>query len=382
MNEEGDLKPDVSLKKEAAKRLLGGRVIPRVLATLGLIATFGCGNVENPVNPPPAILTQQMVEDQSVQSEVTTKKTELPDDIIATEELGEKYHTRIWNIPGVKLYLRQKAIENEPVFYDLLEGNAESLDVVLLDGSYIHTSFMNEEQKANLPELVDELQLFERRERFKREKYFEAQGPKMKEVFNQRLEELEKKVKSGELKQEEFNLQKDILKTSMRPFLEGPTEDDLNATNAIGMYVRTLRFKEAENPQDDKIRQKIYILLALKEVEMKELKSGNVKVYMKKNLGGIALNPDQSFPDPSKYSIFPKDERYPVGGQSSGFALRHEFAHHKYGHPQADWVPLEDIKKAYKAYQEGDDSLYYFVFETPEGKIYTRTRTPVAQPQI
>lgn len=378
-NESDRLKSE---KREVAKRLNGGRVIPRMLAALGLIAMVGCGNVENPVNPPPAVLVQEMMDNPPDVTKPITKKVELPADVVSPEELAEKYHTKIWNLPDIKLHLRQKALENESVFQDILTGNVESLDVVLLDGPYIHTRFMNEEQRANLPELVDELQLFERRERFKREKYFEAQKPKMQEVFNQRLGELEKKIRSGELKQEEFELQKDILKEGMRPFLEGPTEDDLNATNAIGIYVRALRFKEATNPQDDKVVQKIYILLALKEVKMEELKSGNVKVYMKKNLGGFTLNPDQSFPDPSKYHINPKDDIYPVGGQSSGFALRHEFAHHNYGHPQADWVPLEGIKKAYQAYRDGDDSLYYFVFETPDGNIYTRTRTPVEQPAI
>lgn len=393
MDEEGGIKPEVVNRKEVSKRLAGGRVIPRMLAVLGLIAMVGCGNVENPVNPPPVALVQEMLDNSPDATEPITKKAELPADVVSPEELAEKYHTRVWNLPDIKLHLRQKALENESVFQDILAGNVESLDVVLLDGPYLNTRFMSEEQKAGLPELVYELHNYEVIERLKREKYFKEESPRKREFYNHLLEDLNRRLTNREINQQEFDIKKELLNEGMRSFLEGPTEEDLNKTDGIGLYVSTLDLKVKEGKDsndwkkydfnDYKTERRVYILLALRE-NKKEEQSGYLRVVMDGGgpSGGHAPKTSQSFPDPSKYHIVPEHEAYPVGGQSAGFVIRHEFAHHKANHPKTDWVALEGIQKAYEAYKNGDDNLYYFVIETPEGNIYTRTRTPVEQPAI
>lgn len=82
--------------------------------------------------------------------------------------------------------------------------------------------------------------------------------------------------------------------------------------------------------------------------------------------------PKDSYPDPREYRISSSDPTYPVPASTAGFALRHEFAHEVSSHPKTDYIALDGIKEAWEKFQKtGDDSGYYFVFETPKGIVVT-----------
>lgn len=357
MDEEGGIKPEVVNRKEVSKRLAGGRVIPRMLAVLGLIAMVGCGNVEKVVNPPPVTLALEMMEEMPASIEPAINTTELQTDIVSVQELAKKYHTNIWNLPDIKLHIRQKALQEEALFRDLKSREINKLDIVLVNGPYMNSSFLTPEQKAGLPDLVADMQQAEQLERSKREKWFQEKTPEMKKSYEEQSKNLQERLERNPGDKEMIDGAKSFLLASLRPFFEGPSEEDLTQNYVIGFYYPVLKFQEDLTTGESRV----YILLAVRE------------------------NKNKSFGTPTGPNPLKLNQSYPKieePNQTIGYTLRHEGKHRVADHPKTDEEALKGLKKAYDAYQNGDDSFYYFVFETPEGNIYTRNRTPVEQPVI
>ena len=81
---------------------------------------------------------------------------------------------------------------------------------------------------------------------------------------------------------------------------------------------------------------------------------------------------EHSHPDPSLLSrVDNPNAEYLIAGSTAGTVLRHELKHFVADHPTTDILLLQDLLKAFDQYQKGDDSGYYYVFETPEGNVLT-----------
>lgn len=381
------LSPD---QKRVAARFFGGSSILRLFATLGILTLTGCTNIEKlDINLP--IVTVPVVE--SISTPIPTpepkpERLELPKDIVSANELQEKYNTRIWNVPETKLHIRRAALVNELIFQNIKERRFNGLDIVLVDGPFVHTSFLTPEQRNGLPGLVNNLG--------SREKIYEEQSridfKKRRELIIQDLQkqisELEVDLKNGKINQDLFNVQTEAYKYSIRTYMDGPTQYDLMETRIAGLYAPVFESRIDPLTREVLPKLRIYILLAVgKSVvgEEKVFRSGQaVTIMNKSSYGGIPLNPKQSYPSPESYELnLGFGHEYPVGRATKGFSLRHEMAHgDPSDHPQTDLIALERIRRAYDAYKKGDDTQYYFVFETPEGNIFTGVRQPVNKPSI
>ncbi|MBI4058933.1 hypothetical protein HY404_01695 [Candidatus Microgenomates bacterium] len=381
-------------KKENVKKIIGGGRLVRLLAIATLLVSIGCGNVEKPTLNYPPVVTPVIRSEIPPVATPTPEKPPLPPDIIPENELAQKYNTRVWNTPDIKLHIRREAVNNEPQLQDLAAGKfGGGLDIVLLDGPFIHSSFLSPEQRANLPGLVTILEPKEKMVEEERRNNFEKNKPDVIRAIQTETEALENKLKNGKIDQDYFNVQKELLKEQFKPYLEGPTTYDLIGNRYAGMYLVNMEYKQdplasllkVETAQQKPVL-KVYILLAVGKsvINEKTIQSGQVRASVSSGFGVSQLRVEQSYPNPGKYIISTglEGDQYPVGAQSQGFTLRHEFAHRVADHPQTDWVALEKIKQAYDAYQKGDDSGYYFVFETPEGNVTTAVHQPIQNPAI
>ncbi|OGK39023.1 hypothetical protein A3F34_01415 [Candidatus Roizmanbacteria bacterium RIFCSPHIGHO2_12_FULL_44_10] len=99
-------------------------------------------------------------------------------------------------------------------------------------------------------------------------------------------------------------------------------------------------------------------------------------LYVAIALGG-SLNPDlqDSHPHPDKYS-FELTDAYPFKAQDLALLIRHELNHYSGSNETTtDYSSLEQVRQARMRYEksgETDDSLYFAVFETPNGNLISQ----------
>lgn len=348
-------------KREVANRIVSG-VLGTAL-TLGVILNAGCGNTEarsfqTPAVPtevkgasPPASTTAPEIkitasptaESTNLQKPIPTAEIkptststpaneairELSKDIIPDQELASKYNTHIWNLPDIKMHLRQGIVGGEKSLFEWLQHQDEEtklalsesktsefikerwrrprgLDIVLVDGPYVDSKFLTEVQRKGLSrdtikalqELVDELKI-------------KHQG------------------------------------SSQQAFLGGA-------------YLST-HLAEIVKPDGTKaIEVKKAIFIAVKDYTAK-IPQGNETTLRQ------VFTPSSSYPQGSDF-VTTSHPEYPIGygrnGDNIFWIARHEFAHASgKDHPQTDIAALSIIKNAEEARKGGDDSLYYLEFE-------------------
>ncbi len=370
-------------KKDQANMLSRRRFL---VATAGLLVIAGCGSgkekdssVPTPSGEKPAEgVTPVPTSIAELAQTPQPQKEKLPDDIVSAERLLEEYNTRVWNTPDVKLHIREKALEIEPIFETMKNDEfPSSFDIILLNGPTVHSTFLTPEERENFPDLVKQLNEYERpfEERYKQEFSNPKYRKEYKDRYDQEITTLEQKVKAGEIDRDTFIVESELTKERYRPFLEEPRPSDFQRTAAGGMYVRTNVYEGKGDDGFPKRVSKYYVVLPVKDEENKVFKSGKVTREIQ-IVGGSTPDPKKSYPNGHSIKIVAPGTDYPADRSVGvGFSLRHEFAHHRAGHPQADMIPIEGLKAAYDAYQQGDDSRYYFVFETPKGNLYTKDQT-------
>lgn len=326
--------------------------IPRPIITPGPTIT--------PRPPIPTTLEKSILKKQ-------TYKDQLPSDIVTEQELEQKYNTRIWDTPDVKLHLRREALEKEPIFKYLQESGSQ-FDIVLLDGSKVHPEFLSEEQKKALPDLVKILNSIYKSPQQLREMYVKLRKSQensynREKRYNQdSLDMLKDDLSKGLISQEWFNIQKKSLDDQLPLIIaEEPTREDLANMDkerlAGGMFISGFDGIGLKSDANGRfkgltIKKRVYVLLPV---------------------GGTPLDPSQSFPNPDDYPRFKNTQSYLINIPHLGWALRHEFAHsEKDSEAETDLLALHKLEEAYKAFLQGNDSFYYFVFETPQGNVVTK----------
>jgi|SRR3989344_1721988 len=390
--------------KEASLKLLNRRRLPLALLTAFIIASAGCGNTENPVDMPIFGEETTMVAGTPTPPEVRTTPTpsatdklkykdHLPADIVSEKELWEKYHTKIWNTDNVKLHLRRAALVNEPIFEDLqrtiapqdksnfiFTWNSETLkledrplpynaqlDVVLIPGRMNRSINMTEEQKRALPELYGLLRGEEARAWEAAKRQIAEKASSYIPELNKSIQKAEAELREGKILKESYEFILKKLNQEIAAYTEDLARYNFdtfydkygfmpNHKAAAGLYVG--RYEDADFDEKGNavaIRQKYYITVGVPE-------------------SGIdgSLDPEKSsFFDPATFKM-EHDPEYPLkvpfeAGISK--TIRHEFTHYDTNHPYTDYVHLERYTRAYDKFMEGDDSLFYFVFETPRGNV-------------
>lgn len=330
-----------------------------------------------------------------------TIPTELPKDILSKEELEDKYHVRIFNTPNIEFMVRRGALDYDPIFQWLqfkdkatLEhkepavapGNDEverrnwqaprHLNVFLIDGPIVHPKFFSEEIKAQMnPKLLKVIEdNIRTKEQEARQNFIKNKGD-MLEMQKIRLEWLEENKKSGIIDDVIFNAEKEFLAEMLRPYLNGPTDEDVynSLTHTLGMFAQPYpqEFIKPDGTRAVELSASVFIAVGTPEQSStgKTVVSGNRTVSFS-GLGhsGIPLRSNQSHPQPEQFTMT-ADEVYPLVSVDPdktgtlGQTIRHEFWHIVAGHPQTDKLTYESIRRAAEAFRNGDDSQYYFVLK-------------------
>lgn len=311
--------------------------------------------------------------------EPSPKELAFPVDLISEERLKEEYHTIIHNLPDVKLSLREKVLSSELLFSELASDPAEngvnkSLDIFLVDGPSVHSSFLTDEQQEALGEAIRPLLGQEQATRRRRLDYYAGNKDLKTEEYQRKLIELEERSKKlpDNIREDYKRVQFEELSETYRPFLAGPTEDDLKQPAEglpedfvpIGFFLKY--------NQGSIIRY--YIFVAVREKPPRVYQSGIVSNINSKDIAARSLDSSQSYPSPDQFGILLDINKHHGKSAPPGQVLRHEFAHFVASHhdsPSTDDVAREIIRQAFEAKKNGDNSLYYIVLQIPQGMIIT-----------
>lgn len=290
------------------------------------------------------------------------RENPLPDDVVSEKILEQIYGTTIHHLPRVQLYLRQKVLEEEPVFQWLKEGKelGRSLKIILVDSPSVGTPYFSAEQQAILGEEMWER--LQRIETAKGKEFLENVEVRKRYLsyYQEKLDKLNQRLAKKELDKTSYDVLKERLDEYFRLFLQEPTQEDLAEIGAhvyVGLTVFT---------KDNKI----YIFSAVGRKKWQP----NQKPKLYDDMPDLTPRPYQSFPNPDNLDIINTNK-------TPGFVLRHEFGHiaiDEDGNLKAipdenavDKKALESLRRAAEALLEGDDSLYYFVFQGPAGIVIT-----------
>lgn len=291
-------------------------------------------------------------------------------DLVSGEILLEKYKTRIWQLPDVELLIRTGALKHEEVFKLIESGEVEKLNIILLDADRVESRYLTDEQKKAIPYLDASVNDAAAETLEKARAHFEDPEiiQERKDYVKYHLERIDAELKNGTITKEEAEYHKIYYNEVARPYLDGPTEEDLKDAKAVlGLCVRNTL-----STSPSKFDMTVIVAMRNPEHRVKVIKAQRFEFPI---AGAYAPNLWQSYPDMKYATVNPEHPEYPVGVNSIGtlFVLRHEMAHAGLiGHPAADWVPYSRLTEA-RAHMEkfGDDSLYYYVLKTKkDGNIY------------
>jgi hypothetical protein len=303
-----------------------------------------------------------------------TPSPERVTDFISREELKEVYNIEILDISGpdfVTLNFRQSAIEKDPLF-ELMKNSPNQLAIFLLDGPYISPEFLTPEQKEKYP-FVESLLLDYTQDTIQAGKEeYESSGRREtdKIVYEQKLAELQETLKAG-LDDDTYSVYKQWLDIEF--FEYTGVSDILYLNNIGGMHDSIPRFEpNADGVWEDGEQKMIFV--PVREPKPIILTSGEVVQEIQLRDPFKSASPEDSYPRTEDFTVDHNETTYPVSGAKGklpiGFVLDHEMRHAAgIQHPQADFLPLERIRGAQELLQNGDNSGYYIVFDTPEGQM-------------
>lgn len=243
------------------------------------------------------------------------------------------------------------------------------LDVVLIPGSMVRSMNFTEELKQNLPDLYDQIKQEEWSKFAEMKKRIAQRRPAVTEYANRRLQELKQEFEAGRLKESEYSQEKSHYEETITLHNEDLSKYDPDTffdkynfwnTHAEGLYVGwSLDLKKRTDEQGmPYYERRFYIPIAVPE-------SGN----------SVTLDPNRSsFYNPAEFKMLTDipDMEYPLQVPAEvrkSHVIRHEFRHHVSAHPLTDYMVLANYQQAYDRFLQGDDSLFYFVFETPRGNV-------------
>jgi hypothetical protein len=310
-------------------------------------------------------------------------------DLISREELLNKYHVKIFDLPPskhpsdyVELNFRQGAKESK-LFKKLAQGNLK-LDVFVLDDFHIDDQTLEPQQKSALPKhILESMQRDVESTMQSNREQLEKTRPTKKAEYTQKFAKLEEQQKTGQISTDKYQAELAALNYTYGMFLrDQPTREDL----LVGYQTLGLTKTDVgEKGPDGKVTPHAYVFLSARNLPpTKTFKVGNESstvdsvyvTYMHNPIDNTAPNPEQSYPDPKSITLNPDNEAYAIkSGYTSGIVARHEFNHASgvIVERDADMKAIQEITKAHQTYIEsGDTSQYWLVFNTPQGQMVTQ----------
>lgn len=304
-----------------------------------------------------------------------------PEDIIPREELESRYHIQIFDLPKsrypgnfVELNFR-RAVEEEPLFGQLEQGR-KKLTIFLVDHYLLDPDYFNPEQRKYLdryPTVVGFLERSTARnlEQIKRE-IGEDRERKL-EDYSRELEEISNREQNEEISFDEAEVQRQILDYRFRMYLVDEPDDELVMTSGGGV----LGSSQSLGTTDDGVPE-VFVFVAVREAPFITFQSGDYSKFVSSLITSIhefSTTPkvSDSYPNVQSMNVGESSSDYPIRRLTGGLILRHELEHAG-GSPiekETDEAVIVDIREAQRRYAEGDDSLYWVVFDTPEGRVIT-----------
>ncbi len=308
-----------------------------------------------------------LLEPYTAKPKTADPKLELPNDIVEDDVLLKDYATTIHNLDKIKFFVRQRALEEEPIFKWLnkYKGEGASFAIVLIDGPGVGTPYFSPEQK----ELFDKAHLDKITETQigVGQEFFE--NPKAREIVlddhKRTSAQLEQLLKDKKIDKKRYDDLKRQVAEHFRPFLQTPTREDMLRVGG-----------EANRGMLTINSGKLYLLVAVGKSEP-EKKNELPKSFLKE--ADMVPHPSQSFPSLEDYANIVMKK---IQALTPGPVVRHEFGHADVdGRGRLIRVPLETaadqnaysrLEKAIEALMRGNDSLFYFGFLTEEGTTLTK----------
>jgi len=313
-------------------------------------------------------------------------ETNLPTDILSSEELESRYHTRIHDLSRtefpedyVELHLR-KNISEERMFQRLEQGRTEGFDIFLINNDDINPQYLTASQREYLrthhPTVIDGVEReIERAQEANRSEILENRDS-MRSEYQTKLTQLTERT---DLSDDQLHVQKQALDYQYDRYLSDTIHpQDLNEMRVRG-YAPTISGSNG--------RPHSFLFMAVRDKpgdvtftsgsETLTIPSSRIPTR-EENRDSYSPSPEQSYPDEEDFTVLDAsvDNGYVVvNGLTPGFVLRHEVAHSQ-GIPveeHADRAALEGITRASVHMNEtGSDEKYWAVFETPEGVTITK----------
>lgn len=328
--------------------------------------------------------------DQIKTVQESNNAAEIPESDFLTEDELAGYHTNIWNLPDVQLRFRKGAKES-PLF-KRLEKKGQHLDVILIDDYKVDVDSFTTEQKniftGRKATILRSLEASMQKVRDINAEEIKTNKTAKIQEYTIKKNELSQQKNGGQLSDARYEVEvKAIDYLYSRYLVDPPIKEDLET--GVRVTGQTTNASETEN---GKAFTHSYVFLSIRNMPesvtlISDDKSESITIPSKAatySKGGYlpddAPNPTQSYIDPDKeFTVdMTLDEYVVTAGRTAGDRLRHEFQHVRgvIVEKDADVGALKELQEASSLFEEKqDDSLYWIVFETPEGQTITQNQS-------
>lgn len=304
-------------------------------------------------------------------------------EIIGEEELRTRFNTEIFDLPRdrfpddyVELGFTRSA--EQSVLFQGLESGRFKLRVILIDDFQVSTDKLTAEQRQyfqDKPAVLNSLKTELGRIKELSKEKIASEAPEKKVEYDKRLNELMDLRDLGKLTQDQYDVREQALDYQYEAYLvEGDNlSDDLLQRNGLRMFGTT---QTLGTTKDGKPIQ--HVFMAVRDIPQVTFKSGDetytIDAIVSDDILSIAPKPEDSYADPETLDVDYDSPEYMIGRLDAGIILRHELQHARglLRERDADSEVIADLTKAYDMKEGGDDSGYWIVFDTPEGRMYAQ----------
>jgi hypothetical protein len=330
--------------------------------------------------------------------------SELPKDIVSDEELSLRGIKIIQTPGGTKLSIRKAAFNDGELLGNYKTKGDQKLTIVLVDNGYLSTTAMDDSRYDNYKDIIkkNEAEVYT---------YRQTNIARFEGYLETTRTELQKAIIGNDPETAELldltllSIKLQILKYQQAT--DAQIRIEAGITDMAGLYCtysadgHPIIYIAVGNTEITETNQnsKIILIDPKGQIQIQEELISAVNLNLQPTL-------EQSFPSPDDFKsnsdTAPSlpgetpDNSYLYGGQSAGFAFRHELEHNlkivqnPTGDPsfdqseyRTDQAAMETIKKAYDNWiSNGDNSLYYFVFTNPDGSIILTNNLQPEKPTI
>lgn len=315
--------------------------------------------------------------------------TDLPDDVLSEQELGERGITTIQS-DRITLRIRKTAFEEGELLASFKpnQKDRQKLMIILVDGPVVHRSYMKDKRYIGLKKILVNQDENLGRYTAQRDYLFDQQ---MEEVRQMSVSSVRKaygigkaefllylkaqRALTGFISYEELIFAKALYQQSAPGLFIGPKWSTIPDTSVIFIAVGD---EPLQTDQND------FSVAYYDELSRFNIRSIPLPDFGEKSQFRFLPRADQSYPNPddlAKFQASPEGKAlgYQYDPQTAGFLFRHELGHLDDSNEiTADTRAMMSISAAWNKWRDSgytDNSGYYFVFSLPEergGYILTR----------